>query len=220
MRKYNTIGKIFGIDLTIDYAYQNLKGTDINLCEGSILHLPFPKNQFDFILSEGVLHHTHNTKEAFKNLVEYLCENGHLGVYIYRKKGPIREFCDEYFRNAFMKMDTKERWENANAFTEFGRALAKNDLIITVPKNLTLLQIKAGKYRLHDFIYRNIFKCFWNKKFTCIENNIVNFDWYSPIYAHRHTLDEVLGWAYQFNLEVERTHESDSGITMLAKKIS
>jgi hypothetical protein len=46
----------------------------------------------------------------------------------------------------------------------------------------------------------------------------VNFDWYHPRYAHRHTPEEVLQWCREEGLQVEHWDVQESGITVRARK--
>ena len=60
--------------------------------------LPLKDASVDLIFSEGVLHHTDDTERAFHNIARLLKPGGHFLLYVYRKKGPIREFTDDYIR--------------------------------------------------------------------------------------------------------------------------
>ena len=46
----------------------------------------------------------------------------------------------------------------------------------------------------------------------------INFDWYAPKNAHRHTVEEVQSWCKQNNLTVEHLKEEEVGITCVARK--
>jgi hypothetical protein len=50
------------------------------------------------------------------------------------------------------------------------------------------------------------------------ENVHVNFDWYRPVYAHRHTADEVRAWCAEASLDITRFDEQESGYTVIARK--
>ena len=52
-----------------------------------VFDLKFNKNTFDYTLSNGVLHHTKNAKEAFKCLVEVTKPGGILVIGLYHKYG-------------------------------------------------------------------------------------------------------------------------------------
>lgn len=61
----------------------------VQLYRMNIFNLCFPKNYFDIIISNGVLHHTHNAKLAFNRLAEHLKPNGIIIIGLYHKYGRI-----------------------------------------------------------------------------------------------------------------------------------
>ena len=79
--------------------------------QASLTELPFTPNTFDLILSEGVLHHTDSTRGAFEAMVKLLKPGGRFMFYVYRRKGPIREFTDDYIREKMQKMGPEEAWK-------------------------------------------------------------------------------------------------------------
>jgi arsenite methyltransferase len=48
----------------------------------------------------------------------------------------------------------------------------------------------------------------------------VNFDWYRPTNAHRHTETEVRAFVADAGLVIERFHAEPSGIAVVARKPS
>mgnify|MGYP007077439015 CR=1 FL=1 len=53
---------------------------------------------------------------------------------------------------------------------------------------------------------------------TLDEMQHINFDWYAPKNAHRHTPEEVRQWCHELNLIIEHEKVELSGITIIAKK--
>jgi ubiquinone/menaquinone biosynthesis C-methylase UbiE len=66
--------------------------------------LPLPNVSIDAIFSEGVLHHTDSTRNAILSLAPLLKSGGLFMFYVYRRKGPIREFTDDYVREKMQNM--------------------------------------------------------------------------------------------------------------------
>ena len=217
----NTKGQVFGIDITrsIDVAYRNLKHLpNAHLIQADLTALPFSRGLFDFIASDQVIHHTPNTEESFKYLVSLLRPGGQIAVYVYKKKGPIREFCDDYIRAYTTKLNADDCRRFSEILTELGKSLASLKVEITIPEDIALLEIKAGKYDLQRFIYWNILKCFWNDDFDFETNIMINFDWYHPEYAWRHTPDEVRQWFEDMNLDILNFDVMESGISVRGMK--
>lgn len=214
-------GEVFGVDLSdaVESAYLNSKQyPNIHILQADLMRLPFKKRSFDFIFCEGVLHHTPNTKKAFEVLLNYLAPSGEIAAYLYRKKGPIREFCDDYIRQFTTKLSDRKCWEFSKKITKFGKALSDLNIEFEIPEDIPPLKIKAGKVNLQRFFYYHILKCFWNERFTFDENSLINFDWYHPAYAWRHTSEEVRGWCVANNLKIIWCFEDESGITFRCQK--
>ena len=210
-----------GVDIStaIDVAQARLGSIDrTHFVQADLLALPFRPGTFDTIFSEGVLHHTPSTKKALQATASLLAPGGEFLFYVYRKKGPIREFTDDYIRDEIADMDPNEAWESLRPLTELGQALAELKVDVTVPSDVPLLGIKAGKIDIQRFIYWNVAKMFWNPDLTFEENHHINFDWYHPRYAHRQTEAEVRQWCGEAGLTVTYLKEEEAGLTVRANK--
>jgi arsenite methyltransferase len=205
------------ISRAVDVARQNLgsfPGT--NFVQADILQLPFRAQSFDTIFSEGVLHHTPSTEKALKALVPLLAPGGEILFYVYRKKGPIREFADDYIRDVVAPLPPEEAWELMRPLTHLAQALAELRAEVEVPEDIPYLGIKAGRYDVQRLIYWHFLKIFWNGAFTFEQNVTINFDWYHPRYAHRQTEAEVRRWCDESGLSVTWFHVQDSGFSVRA----
>lgn len=217
----HTEGQVFGVDISqsIDIAYQHVGHLpNAHLIQADLTSLPFPKDFFDFIGSPGVLHHTPDTEKSFKCLIPFLMANGDIAIYVYKKKGAIREFCDDYIRSFTTKLSPDECYRFSEAITKFGKSLSDMNMDIMVPEDIPILEIEAGKHNLQRFIYWNVFKCFWNDDFGFETSVMVNFDWYHPEYAWRHTPEQVKSWFEDSNLEILHFDVGESGISVRGTK--
>ncbi len=188
------------------------------IIQGDILNMPFAKGSFDFILSEGVLHHTPNTREAFQKCCKVLKKGGEIAFYIYRKKGPLREFADDYFRQIMQNASAEEKWKIAESITAMGKALSDARAVVRITQDIAALGIKKGDFELQRFVYYNFLKCFWNDHLPFDENSIINFDWYAPLHAHRHTENELRAWCKENSVEIVWFHGEDSGYSVRGLK--
>ena len=84
--------------------------------------------------------------------------------------------------------------------SELGRELSRLDATITLERGVPLLGIEPGEHDVQRLIYWHFLKCFWNEDFSPNLNDLVNFDWYHPPYASRHTEAEVRGWCDELGL--------------------
>lgn len=211
----------FGVDisLAIDVARErlgNIRGT--HFVQADVSQLPFRWETFDTVYAEGVLHHTPSTELALKSLVSLLQPGGEILFYVYRKKGPIREFTDDYVRGIVSSLDPEEAWAVLRPLTRLGQAVAELHAQVEIPEDIPYLGIKAGRYDVQRLMYWHFAKLFWREGFSFEENHHVNFDWYHPRYAHRHTEDEIRRWCVAAGLSIFHFDAQESGFTVRAVK--
>lgn len=208
------------ISMAIDVAQERLGSLEnTHFIQADILHLPFGDNIFDTIFSEGVLHHTSSTEAALKSLVPLLEPGGEILFYVYRKKGPVREFSDDYIRGIVSSLPPQEAWDLLRPLTRLGQALADLHTEVEVPEDIPYLGIKAGRHDVQRLIYWHFAKLYWNEAYSFEENHHINFDWYHPRYAHRQSEAEIRRWCAEAGLEIIHFDtEEMSGFTVRAIK--
>ena len=218
----NPNAKIFAIDasISIDFAYKKYgKAHNIHFLQADLRNLPFDNKTFDFICSDQVLHHTNNTEKSFKYLTKLLKRNGIISIYVYKKKGPVREFVDDFIREQTVKMSEKECKEFSKDMANLGKSLSKLNKKIRIPRDIPILQIKAGIYDVQRFFYWNFLKCFWAEDGNFQRSVGVNLDWYFPKFAFRHTKKEIQEWCKSVKIRIIHYNEIESGISINGKKL-
>ena len=190
----------------------------VSYMQADLTQLPLADDVFDIVWSNGVLHHTPNTFESLRAIVRHLKVGGLVVFYIYVKKAPIREFVDDYLRDRVADLPPAEAWTRMEGVTALGRSLAAITEPITVSEDVPDLGIRRGTYNLQRLLYYTMLKCYWNPAMTFDDNVHVNFDWYHPRYAHRHTPEEVRAWLTALGLDEQSLRVSDSGIAVIARK--
>lgn len=63
--------------------------TGVSYQRSDVLKLPFRDGEFDFVFSNGVLHHTRNTAEGLKELARVMKPEGRGWVYLYARPGGL-----------------------------------------------------------------------------------------------------------------------------------
>jgi len=210
---------VTGIDLNADQvAAANLSEADnVRVQNADLLGDLSGLGPFDFIYCQEVLHHTENPQGGFDNLVSRLAPGGEIAIYVYRKKAPIREYTDDFVRDAIKDMSYEDGMEVSAQITELGKRLSEVDATVTVP-DIPVLGIKAGEHHVQRFLYHFFMKAFWNPELSYHDNVVVNFDWYHPSTCSRHTFEEVEGWFTSAGLEILHGFEDEYGITMRGGK--
>jgi SAM-dependent methyltransferase len=222
MARSNVKATVVGLELShcVDEALEHARDEGLEnafFAQGDLMSPPFRPAAFDFIMSEGVLHHTEDTRAALQALAALLRSSGQIGFYVYRKKAPLREYADDYVRELLQNRSPDEAWNMMESLTKLGKTLADLKAEVEISEDVAVLGIRAGRYDIQRLIYYTMFKCYWNDRLSFDENVHVNFDWYTPRYASRHTIDEVRGWIEEAGLTVAHESVEESGITIRAE---
>ena len=194
------------------------RGLEAAFIQADITRLPLPEGSVDLIFSEGVLHHTDSTEGALRALAKLLKPGGRILFYVYRTKGPVREFTDDYVRAKLQRMSPQEAWAAMESLTRLGIALGELNAEIEIPDRVELLEIPAGRIDIQRLFYWHVTKLFYHPDLSFDEMNHINYDWYAPANAARQTPEEVRSWCAESGLEIEREVVEDAGITIVARK--
>jgi SAM-dependent methyltransferase len=215
-------GSVVAVDIS-DAAYTTFDNTrDLSNCHvlrADLMDLPLADGSFDFIIADGVLHHTPNTRAAVEALVRKLQPGGQFFFYVYKKMGPARQFCDQHIRGEFSRLANEDCYAACEGLTDLGRELSKLGAKVHLPKGVPVLGIPPGTHDVQRLLYYSFVKCFWNDAFDYETNNMVNFDWYHPSYAWQHTEDEVAGWLADLGIREYAFHDANpNGISVLLRR--
>ena len=218
----NCAGDVFALDIS-DAAHTTFENTrhlpNCHVVQADLMQTPFADDQFDFIIADGVLHHTPDTREAVRALYRKVRPGGQFFFYVYRKMGAARVFVDQHIREAFTKLTPEECYVSCEGITELGRELSRLDATIHLEKPIPALGIPAGTHNVQRLMYYNFIKCFWNEAFDFETNNMVNFDWYHPHNAWQHTDEEVRGWMDELGVSDFSINDANpNGISVLLRK--
>ncbi|MGJ3259976.1 MAG: class I SAM-dependent methyltransferase [Rhodospirillales bacterium] len=71
------------VELTREHCA--MKHVTADICQGNAEDLPFDDNSFDLVVASGVLHHTPNTLQAFREAFRVTRPGGHGKITLYRK---------------------------------------------------------------------------------------------------------------------------------------
>ncbi len=214
--------RYLGVDVSdsVDVAAARFaaRGLAAEFLQADVLHVPLEDESADVIFSEGVLHHTDSTEAAVAELARLLRPGGRIMFYVYRTKGPVREFTDDYVRDQLQPLSTEQAWEALLPLTRLGQALGRLDAEVDVEEDVPLLGIPAGRITVQRLFYWYFCKAYYHPEFSLDELNHINYDWYAPKNAHRQTPEDVRAWCEAAGLDVEREHLQESGITIVARK--
>ena len=189
---------------------------NLHYVQADLLRPPVPRARFDFVSADQVVHHTPDARAAVHSLAGLVAPGGTLAFYVYKVKAPLREYADDYIRERTTKMSVEDCMDFSASMSELGRKLSDLGATITLDRPIPLLGIEAGEHDVQRLIYWHFLKAFWNDDFSPNLNDLVNFDWYHPPYASRHTEDEVRGWCDELGLAIDHLDVGDAGISVRA----
>lgn len=213
--------RYLGVDVStaVDVAKKRFeeRGWQAGFIQSDLNQIPVKERSVDIVFSEGVLHHTDDTFKALEAVTKHVKHGGRVIFYVYRKKGPVREYTDDYIRDKLQKMTPEEGWKAMEPLSELGKILGDLNIEIDIKNKIDLLDIPAGKINLQRFFYWHVLKAFYRPEMTLDEMNHINFDWYAPKNARRHTVEEVRGWCKTLNLDIEHEFAEEAGISVIAR---
>jgi len=193
------------------------RGLPGEFLQADFTSLPFEGPTFDAIFAEGTLHHTDSTRDAVVALTRLLAPGGHFLFYVYRRKGPVREYTDELIREYLSGLSDEEAWDALMPLTRLGEQLGRLGTTLDVPEGIPFLGIAAGRIDLQRFFYWHVFKAFYRPDLSINEMNHINFDWYRPKNAHRQSEEEVRDWCEALDLRIVHMDVQEAGITVVAR---
>jgi ubiquinone/menaquinone biosynthesis C-methylase UbiE len=183
-----TVGKdaeLYGIDLNLAVIRRGSRmktRSDLHLIVASLFAIPFERNSFDLVYSQGVLMMTYSTKEAVRSIAAYVKPGGYLFVWIYGLD-------DHLVPKGFIGLLARFRY-----WLEVFRPLVSEsprflrNIFFGVLTPLTHPLIKSREHN----------KPQWKMKNTAHALR----DWFSHRYAHRHSYNELIEWYEDLGFEI------------------
>ncbi|HPN38553.1 MAG TPA: methyltransferase domain-containing protein [Melioribacteraceae bacterium] len=169
--------ELFGIDLgyAVDAAYKNFNNNPFfHIIQASAFNMPFENSSFDYIYSQGVLHHSSDPKICFNNVAKLCKTNGFFYVWLYSTVS-----------------------ENRNLFRKFLMLAEKTfrPLVWRLPSFLQsiILFPVAILYIIHQNFLQNP-KDNRLIKYTYREALHAARDRFTPRYAFRYSEEEIVNW--------------------------
>jgi SAM-dependent methyltransferase len=163
----------------------------LHVVQGDLLRPPLKAGVFDMAYSQGVLHHTSDTRAAFSEVAALVKPGGRLSVWLYGKAGTFSEFKTNPLREGRdgLRRHRRLAWLLVGVRHAFSDAL--RFFTTRLPMRLTyalcwplavlgaIPVLKYLTFSVHrDFMVRVI----------------ENFDWISPPFQYHHTKEELASW--------------------------
>jgi len=185
--------EVVGVDLSfaVDAAYDTIgRRENVHIVQADLFRPPFRRETFDAVYSMGVLHHTPDTRKAFEAVTPLLKRGGDFAVFLYAHG----HYC--FFSDLWRKLTTR--------------------LPYRVIYWLAWLSIPVYPlYRIPGIglCFRFLFPMSRHPKGRW--RWLDTFDWYTPMYQHKHTWPEVHEWFLSGGFEDIRLSQADPDASLL-----
>ncbi len=168
--------ELVGIDLShaVDEAFRHFSGNPfLHVVQASAFAPPLGDGQFDYVYSQGVLHHTYSTRAAFRSVSRLVKPGGRLYVWVYSRydeqRTPLRRVL--YAAEAVLRP----------IYSRLPDPLQTIALAPWAPLYI-LHQRLAARHNPHYTTYS------WREAMHAAR------DRWTPRYVHRHTNEQVQRW--------------------------
>lgn len=196
--------EVVGLDLSraVERARRETRhGERAQFVQGDILNPPFAPESFDVVFSIGVLHHTPDTRRAFRALVPLLKPGGRIAIWVYRTFQP--EVAVAPYKRAFAFLAQ---------LASDGTRLVTTRLPHRVLHYLCYAAVPLGALHRAIARHRVLKYLLWPLLLPPVSIHpdwkvrvCDTFDWLSPRFQWKHTTREVAGWFAEAGLEEIRS---------------
>jgi uncharacterized protein YbaR (Trm112 family)/ubiquinone/menaquinone biosynthesis C-methylase UbiE len=176
-------GCIFGFDLNLALVRKGhllFSNPFINTGIASAFKLPLQGRTFQMVYSNGVLHHTYSTKEAFDAIEQFRAEDGVICIWVYAY--------EDYNTGRLSALLYVAEWT-------FRPRIAR------LPDFWQNLVVKLLTRHFHHSYMKT--GTLGRQKWTLKDSEHQVRDRWTPLYAHRHSFKEVIMWFQEKNLRYE-----------------
>ena len=170
----------YGIDLSsaaMKAAQHFASNPKVHFLQASVFALPFKARSFDFVFSHGVLHHTWSTKESVRQACKLVKDGGIAYIWLYSY--------DNINRSQIRKLAFMAEEVIRPVLARLPSAVSSAFLLPLIP--FYQLASYIGRYSgAHVTVY------------SPGQALHAARDRFTPLYAHRHTVDELKAWYEEF----------------------
>ncbi len=199
MGRYSAVARSFGAEVVaadmsdslIRVAERAKDDPKLHPVECDLLRPPFKKKVFDLAYSQGVLHHTSDTRAAFEAVAALVKPGGKLSVWLYGKAGRFADFATNPLRPGREWISDHRRlaWWLVLIRHFFSDVTRMFTTRLPVPMAYALCYPLTALGAVPGVKYLT-FSVDPDFQARLIEN----FDWVSPPYQWHHTKEELRQW--------------------------
>ncbi|MEK7388666.1 MAG: methyltransferase domain-containing protein [Elusimicrobiota bacterium] len=159
--------------------------------EGDLLHPPFKLGIFDIAYSQGVLHHTAQTRAAFSAVAALVKPQGLFSVWLYGKAGRYEDFATNPLKKG-------REWVAEHRRLAWWIVLIRHVVSDCVRLFTTRMPVSLVHALCHPLTWMGVVPGLKWLTYSVHPDYqvrlIENFDWISPPYQWHHTKEELARW--------------------------
>lgn len=183
-----------GEAITVAYENKNIFKPNIHYIQADINNPPFQENYFDFIYSQGVLHHLPNPKKGFKALLPTLKKEGIILLRMYNQE-----------ENFFMIYIIEKGLKRLLQFCSFTFIRSISFIMATmlyfIIKRMYIPFYQINK-KLSESILPYSYYFVYLSQFSFYQLHSIVFDLLIAPLAFYYSKEELIGWYKENNLKI------------------
>ena len=195
----NEGAEVVGLDLSLAANRARAENRDnpfVHVVQGNILEMPFRLASFDHTYSIGVLHHTPSTYEAFQSMVRLVKPGGRVSLWVYHV-WRSQQMTGLQGAHAWLKGQIADGLRVVTVRMPMG--LLHYLCYLGAPLGWIQIQINKQPSWVRAILSPLLLPAVsvhpeWRIRL------LDTFDWYSPRYQWKHTVEEVAGWFRELGL--------------------
>jgi SAM-dependent methyltransferase/uncharacterized protein YbaR (Trm112 family) len=193
---------VFAVDLNLALLErpENRSGEGVHFIVASLFDLPFRRSSFDLVYSNGVLHHTRSTEDAFAEIATFVRPGASLFVWVYGR-------------------DDHLAIPGARGLARRAALLAERVLrpaLSRAPHGARRVFFQSASRAAHPLLRRTTRH---ESSWTLDDTDNYLRDRLSPRFAHRHSFNEVIAWFEDRGFEIVDVHSSRSYRELIGKRL-
>ena len=185
--------EVVGLDLSLAVDRARAENRDkpgVHVIQGNLLQLPLRLASFTHVYSIGVLHHTRDTRQAFRSILRLARPGGRVSIWVYHVWRPPE-------LQGLKAVEASIRAAVSDGLRRVTTRLPHGALRCFCYLAAPLGQIQRWIVRLPQPLRALLSPLYWLPVSTHVDWRVRitdTFDWYAPQYQWKHTVEEVEGW--------------------------
>ena len=204
--------EVWGVDLSlaVEVAAENLaRHARARVVQADLFRMPFGEDEFDFVYSFGVIHHTPDPRAAVAAMARHLRPGGGISVWVYGRgvssgiRGRWVPRPHKVYGALAKRLPPRARARALSAYTRLALAAGSAPVVGAALRHVLPVQDLRRRGPLQDGYDPDGGRAGEELRLEWARHSA--FDMFTPTYVTQHDFEEAAGWAHSAGLTaVER----------------